>query len=85
VEAPPETTKTVSVLAPACMPMEGVAIGGTPTVTPLSAPNKAIASQEGEQDGVTVEVLELSRAPGAVVNALVRYRNTARRRSHFPT
>lgn len=84
VEAPPETTKTVAVLVPACMPMEGVAIGGTPTVTPISAPNKAIASQDGEQDGVVVEVVELTRAPGAVVNAIVRYRNSGTKAFTFP-
>ncbi|OFW26862.1 MAG: hypothetical protein A3H97_11500 [Acidobacteria bacterium RIFCSPLOWO2_02_FULL_65_29] len=84
LEAPPETTKTITVLAPACMPMEGVTIGGTPSATPLSAPKKAIASQEGEQDGVMVEVVELSRAPGAVVNAIVRYRNNGTTNFTFP-
>jgi outer membrane protein OmpA-like peptidoglycan-associated protein len=84
VEAPPETTKTITVLAPACMPMEGVVIGGTPTVTPMSAPQKAIASQDGEQDGVMVEVVELTRAPGALVNAIVRYRNNGTKAFTFP-
>ena len=84
VEPPPATTTTITVLVPACMPMEGVAIGGTPTVTPLSAPNKAIASQDGEQEGLVVEVVELTRAPGAVVNAIVRYRNNGAKAFTFP-
>jgi outer membrane protein OmpA-like peptidoglycan-associated protein len=84
LEAPPATTKAITVLPPACMPMEGVTIGGTPTVTPMSAPQKAIVSQDGEQDGVTVEVVELSRAPGAVVNAIVRYRNNGTKAFSFP-
>ena len=84
VEAPPETTKTIAVLVPACMPMEGVAVGGTPAVTPLSSPPKAIASQDGEQDGLVVEVVELTRAPGAVVNAIVRYRNNGKTAFTFP-
>jgi outer membrane protein OmpA-like peptidoglycan-associated protein len=84
VEPPPATTTTITVLVPACMPMEGVAIGGTPTVTPLSAPNKAIASQDGEQEGLVVEVVELTRAPGALVNAIVRYRNNGTKAFTFP-
>ena len=84
MEPPPETTKTVSVLIPACMPMDGVAIGGTPSVTPRSAPTKAMASQDGEQDGVIVEVVEFSRAPGAAVNAIVRYRNNGTTTFTFP-
>ncbi len=84
VETPPETTKMITVLAPACMPMEGVTIGDTPTVTPISTPKKAIASQAGEQDEVMVEVVELSRAPGGVVNAIVRYRNNGTTAFSFP-
>jgi outer membrane protein OmpA-like peptidoglycan-associated protein len=84
LEAPPETTKAITVLIPACMPMEAVAIGGTPSVTPLSAPKKPIASQEGEEEGIAVEVLELSRAPGAVVNAIIRYRNSGTKAFTFP-
>ena len=84
VEPPPDDNEDGRGARPACMPMEGVAIGGTPTVTPLSAPNKAIASQDGEQDGVVVEVVELTRAPGALVNAIVRYRNNGTKAFTFP-
>jgi outer membrane protein OmpA-like peptidoglycan-associated protein len=84
MEPPPETAKTVSVLIPACMPMEGVAIGGTPAVTPMTATTKPIASQDGEQDGVVVEIVEFSRAPGAVVNAIIRYRNNGATPYTFP-
>ena len=84
VEVPPETTKALTVIAPACMPMEGVTIGGTPTVNPMTAPRKAIASQPGEQDGITIEVVELTRAPGAVVNAVIRYRNEGAAAFSFP-
>lgn len=82
--APPETTKVITVLAPACMPMEGVTIGSTPAITPINAPKKAIASQDGEQDGLMVEVVELSRAPGGGVNAIVRYRNNGTTAFTFP-
>ena len=84
LEPPPETAKTVTVIIPACMPMEGVAIGGTPNITPMSAPAKAIASQDGEEEGVRVEAVEFSRAPGAVVNAIIRYRNTGTKPFTFP-
>ena len=84
MEPPPATTQTVTVLAPACMPMEGVAIGGTATVVPLTAPRKPMASQDGEHDGLIVEVVELTRAPGAVVNLIVRYRNSGTTAFTFP-
>jgi outer membrane protein OmpA-like peptidoglycan-associated protein len=84
MEPPPDTTKSVSLLIPACMPMDDVAIGGTPSVTPMNAPAKALASQDGEQDGVVVEVVEFSRAPGAAVNAIVRYRNNGTAAFTFP-
>lgn len=84
MEPPPATTQTITVLAPACMPMEGVAIGGTAAVALLTAPGKPIASQDGEHDGLIVEAVELTRAPGAVVNLIVRYRNSGTTAFTFP-
>ena len=84
VEAPPETTKTLAVLIPACMPMEDVAIGGTPAVTPLSSPQKAIASQDGEQEGVVVETVELPGHPAPSSTPSSDTATTARRCSPFP-
>lgn len=84
LQAPPDAVTTVTVLLPSCLPMEHVLIGGKPAAAPVSAPMRAIASQEADLPGLVIEVLELRRAPGAVVNAIVRYRNTGTGKFTFP-
>ena len=84
IQAPPASVAAVTVLLPACMPMEGVAIGGKPTVVPMTAPRAPLVSQEGGSEGLIIELVELRRAPGAVVNAIVRYRNNGSKKFAFP-
>jgi outer membrane protein OmpA-like peptidoglycan-associated protein len=84
LQAPPDSVTKVTVLLPSCLPMESVAIGGKPAVTPTTAPKPALVSQETEAPGLVVEMVELRRAPGAVVNAVVRYRNTGPQEFTFP-
>jgi len=84
LQAPPEAVKSVTALVQGCLPFEDVAIQGTPSVSPQSTPTPVIASQDGEADGLVVEITSLNRTPGRVVTATFRYRNKGPRVFRFP-
>jgi outer membrane protein OmpA-like peptidoglycan-associated protein len=85
VEAPAEGTAAVTVLIPGALPAEGVALEAKgETASPLTAPAKALATQEAEQPGVVVEALEAKRVPGGMLNVVWRYRNTGTEHYSFP-
>lgn len=84
VQPPPDTVKSVTVIALGCMPMEAVPIGGAGSAALLTSPAKPIAAQDGDEEGLLVEVLDVRRAPGAVLNVLWRYRNSGGEKFVFP-
>lgn len=75
LEPPPPGVKAVTVLVDGCLPFENVVIGGAPTATALAAPAAAIASQDGELEGLVVEVVRVARAAGGLLDVVVRYKN----------
>jgi outer membrane protein OmpA-like peptidoglycan-associated protein len=82
--APPENVTALTVLIDGCLPFEGVAIGGTGSEPPRSAPMPAIASQEGESEGLIAEVTNVSRTAGGLLTVAFRYRNTGSNDYTFP-
>lgn len=84
LQAPPDTVKSVSVLVEGCQPFDDVTIGDGPRVEPRSAPVAAIASQEGEGEGVIAEITSATRTAGGFVTVTFRYRNTGSKPFAFP-
>jgi outer membrane protein OmpA-like peptidoglycan-associated protein len=75
LEAPAAGVTSITILAEGCQPFENVAIGAAPAATPVATPAPAIAGQDGEIEGLVVEVIRLARAPGGLLDVGVRYRN----------
>ncbi len=84
LQAPPENVTSVIVLIEGCLPFDDVQIGGSATASPLTSPPAAIASQEGEAEGVTAEITSAKRTPGGLVLVTFRYRNAAAKPFPFP-
>jgi len=84
LQAPPDTVKSVSVLVEGCQPFDDVAIGDGPRVEPRSTPVAAIASQEGEGDGLIAEITGATRTAAGFVTVTFRYRNTGSKPFAFP-
>lgn len=84
LEPPPPGVEAVTVLIDGCLPFENVAIGRPPGGAPLSAPVPAIASQDGDAEGLRVEVTRLARTAGGLLSAVVRYTNTGSAAFRFP-
>jgi outer membrane protein OmpA-like peptidoglycan-associated protein len=84
LQGPPEGVTAVTVLVDGCLPFEDVKIGGAPSVAPLSAPARAIASQESETPDVVVELTGVNRTPGGFVTITFRYRNNGSSAFRFP-
>ncbi len=85
LEAPPDSVASVTVIVPGAAPFEGVAIGAPGAgVSPLAAPAKPLATEEMESGGMTVEVVDVRRAPGGMLNVLFRYRNGGAAPFSFP-
>jgi outer membrane protein OmpA-like peptidoglycan-associated protein len=82
--APPENATVLTVLIEGCLPFEDVAIGGTGSEPPRSAPMPAIASQEGESEGLIAEVTKVGRTAGGLLTIAFRYRNTGGSEYTFP-
>jgi outer membrane protein OmpA-like peptidoglycan-associated protein len=83
-QAPPESVTSVTVLVQGCLPFDDVTIGGSASVKPLAAPPAAIASQEGEGEGIVAEILSLNRTAGGYVSLTFRYRNTGTDQYNVP-
>jgi hypothetical protein len=66
----------VTVLVEGCLPFEDVIIGASPAAARLTTPATAIASQDGEMDGLAVDVTKVARSAGGLLDVQVRYRNT---------
>jgi outer membrane protein OmpA-like peptidoglycan-associated protein len=81
---PPEGVKAVTVLIDGCLPFENAAIGGTPSAEFLSKPAAAIATQDGEDDGLVVEVVRMARGSGGLLDLVVRYTNKGSANFRFP-
>ncbi len=73
LEAPPEKVTSLSVLIDGCLPFDDVAIAGTASEPPRSTPAPAIATQEGETEGLMAEVTSVRRAAGGSVTIAFRY------------
>ncbi len=84
LEAPADSVRSVTVLLEGCMPFEDVAVGAAASVTPLAKPAASIASQDGEDPGVVVEVTRMARMTGGFLGVTVRYRNNGDAVFHFP-
>jgi outer membrane protein OmpA-like peptidoglycan-associated protein len=84
LQAPPDSVGAVTVLVEGCLPFDDVRIGGSSSATPLTTPPAAIASQEGEAEGVTAEITSARRTPGGLVLVTFRYRNTGAKPFPFP-
>ena len=83
-QAPPENVTALTVLVDGCLPFEDVAIGGTGSAPPRTAPMAALASQEGESEGLIAEVTKVSRAAGGLLTITFRYRNAGTTEFTFP-
>lgn len=85
LEAPAENVKTITVLVEGCLPFESVAIGGASAGAPaVTAPSAALATQDGEAEGIAVEVVRVARGPAALLTVVLRYRNTGAEDFRFP-
>ncbi len=84
LEPPGDGVTAVTVLIDGCLPFENVRIGSSATLAPLSAPAAAIASQDGESEGLGVAVTRLARAPGGLLDVVVRYTNKGSAPFKFP-
>jgi outer membrane protein OmpA-like peptidoglycan-associated protein len=85
LESPPDSIASVTVIVPGAAPFEAVAIGAPGAgVSLLAAPSKPLATAEMESGGMTVEVVEVRRAPGGMLNVLYRYRNGGAVSFKFP-
>ena len=83
-QAPPENVTALTVLIDGCLPFEDVAIGGTGSEPPRTAPMAALARQEGESEGLIAEVTTVSRAAGGLLTITFRYRNAGTSEFTFP-
>ena len=84
LEPPPATVTAVTIHVAGCMPFEGVSIGGDSRVPPLTAPRPPVASQDGEEEGLVVELVEARRVAGGAALVQVRYRNAGTKEFQFP-
>jgi outer membrane protein OmpA-like peptidoglycan-associated protein len=85
LEAPADSVSSVTVLVEGCMPFNGVTIGAGASATPLAKPAAAIASQDGEDPGLAVEVTRMARTAGGFMDVTVRYRNNGSEAFKFPS
>lgn len=83
-QAPSASVVALTVLIEGCLPFEDVAIGGTSSETPRSAPLPAIVSQDAEADGLIAEVTNVRRTAGGLLTVALRYRNTGTTAYTFP-
>jgi outer membrane protein OmpA-like peptidoglycan-associated protein len=83
-QAPPESVTALTVLIDGCLPFEDVAIGGTGSQPPRSAPMPAIASQDAEAEGLIAEVTSVGRTAGGLLTVAFRYRNAGANEYTFP-
>jgi outer membrane protein OmpA-like peptidoglycan-associated protein len=85
LEAPPDSITSLTVIVPGAAPFEAVAIGAPGAgSSPLAAPAKPVATAEMESGGMTLEVVDVRRAPGGMLNVLFRYRNGGSATFSFP-
>jgi outer membrane protein OmpA-like peptidoglycan-associated protein len=84
LQAPPESVASLTVLVDGCLPFEDVAIGGGAPVLPRADAAPALATQEGEADGLIAEVTAARRTAGGFVAIEFRYRNTGTGDFTFP-
>ena len=80
---PPPGDAGLSVVVPGALPFENVSIGAKATVKPLTAARPAQVTQEGETEGLSVEVVDARRVPGGMVNVVFRYRYGGAKRFGF--
>lgn len=86
LEPPAEAAGSVIVLIEGCLPFEPVAIGRATAggAQPVAAPTAALATQDGEADGLAVEVTRVARGPAPFLTVTVRYRNGGTAEIKFP-
>ena len=75
LEPPGAGVKSITVLVEGCLPFSDVAIGAAATTPPLAKPATALAGQDGEAEGLSVEITRLSRGAGGLLDLVVRYKN----------
>jgi outer membrane protein OmpA-like peptidoglycan-associated protein len=83
-QAPPENVTSVTVLIEGCQPFDDIPIGGSASAAPRATPTPAIASQDGEADGLVVDVTSVTRTSGGFLSVAFRYRYTGTDRHNFP-
>jgi outer membrane protein OmpA-like peptidoglycan-associated protein len=84
LEPPPATVAAVTVLIQGCQPFDDVPLQGAATTAPQAAPTAAIASQEGEAEGLMVELTGARRGLGGALTVTFRYRNAGTSNYNFP-
>jgi outer membrane protein OmpA-like peptidoglycan-associated protein len=84
LQAPPGDVKTLTVLVEGCLPFEDVSVPAASSGPARSAPAPAIARQDGEAEGLAVEITSLRRTAGGFVTVTFRYRNTGTAVHGFP-
>jgi outer membrane protein OmpA-like peptidoglycan-associated protein len=84
LRAPPADITSVSVFIDGCLPFDDVAIGATTSAEPRATPAAAVATQEGESEGLVAEITSVQRTPGGFLTVTFRYRNTSARQFAFP-
>jgi outer membrane protein OmpA-like peptidoglycan-associated protein len=83
--APADDVSAITPIAQGCAPFEDAAIGdGAASVAPLTAPAPAVVAQEMETAGMIVEVVDVRRATGGLLNVMFRYRNNGSQPFSFP-
>jgi outer membrane protein OmpA-like peptidoglycan-associated protein len=84
LEPPPATVTALTVLVQGCQPFDDVPLQGAATTAQQMAPAPAIATQEGEAEGLMVELTGVRRGLGGALTLTFRYRNTGTSDYTFP-
>jgi len=83
-EAPPADVTSLTILAEACQPFDDVPLQGAPATVQQATPTPTVASQEGEAEGLIVEITGVRRGLGGALTLTFRYRNTGTGPYNFP-
>ena len=84
LEPPPATVTALTILVQGCQPFDDVPFQGAATTAQQMTPAPAIATQEGEAEGLMVELTRVRRGLGGSLTLTFRYRNSGTADYAFP-
>jgi outer membrane protein OmpA-like peptidoglycan-associated protein len=84
LEPPPTTVASLTILVPGCQPFDDVPFEGAAMTVPQVTASPAVATQEGEAEGLVVDITGVRRGLGGALTLTFRYRNTGTGNYTFP-